>query len=296
MLRIAFVGTGVMGRPMAGHLLTAGYPLVVHNRSPDKAAPLLASGAAWAESPAAAAAGAEVVVTIVGLPEEVREVYLGSEGVVAHAAPGALLVDMSTSRPSLAREIHAAAAARGLAALDAPVSGGDVGARAATLSIMVGGDAEAFEQARPILEVMGRTVVHQGPAGSGQHAKLCNQLAIAGAVIGAMEALVYARGSGLDPETVLASIGAGAAASWTLDNLYPRALAGNFAPGFFVRHFLKDLRIARDEAAAMGLELPGLALAESLYERVVALGGAELGTQALYLALAGEDGLSAGRA
>ncbi len=188
---------------------------------------------------------------------------------------------MTTSSPSLAREIAAAAAARGIAALDAPVSGGDIGARNASLSIMVGGEAEAFARARPLLERMGRTLVYQGPAGAGQHCKLCNQIAIAGTMLGAMEALVYARGVGLEPLTVLESIGAGAAASWTLSNLYPRAVRGDLGPGFYAEHFLKDLRLALEEASSRGLRLPGLSLAERLYERLVAEGGGRLGTQAL---------------
>ncbi len=223
-------------------------------------------------------------MTIVGFPEDVREVYLGHDGLVAAAHPDTVLIDMTTSAPSLAREIAAAAAARGVWALDAPVSGGDVGARNATLSIMVGGDRGAFDRVQPVLHRMGQTVVYQGPAGNGQHTKLTNQVVIAATMIGVSEGLVYARAAGLDPETVLASIGAGAAASWTLANLLPRVLQGDFAPGFFVRHFLKDIRIALDEADRMGLDLPGLALARQLYEQVVGLGGADLGTQALYLA------------
>jgi len=287
--RVALVGTGVMGASMARRLLAAGYPLTVTNRTPERARPLVEAGAAWADSPAAAAAGADAVITIVGMPEDVRAVYFGAAaaGLLAAAAEGALLVDMTTSRPSLAREIYAAAAARGLAALDAPVSGGDVGARDGTLSIMVGGDEAAFERAQPMFQAMGRTIVHQGPAGAGQDAKLANQVAIAGTMIGAMEALLYARRAGLDPATVLASIGAGAAGSWTLANLYPRAVAGDLAPGFAVKHFVKDLRIARDEAADLGLALPGLALVLSLYERLAAEGGEGLGTQALVTVLEG---------
>lgn len=281
---VALVGTGVMGASMARRLLAAGHRVTVANRTPERARPLVAEGAAWAATPAEAAAGAGVVITIVGTPDDVRSVYFGAgggPGILGAAPRGALLVDMTTSRPSLAREIHAAAAARGLGALDAPVSGGDVGARDGTLSIMVGGDAADLERARPILATLGRTIVHQGPAGAGQHAKLANQIAIAGTMVGVMEALLYVRRTGLDPTTVLASIGAGAAGSWTLSNLYPRAVAGDLAPGFAVRHLVKDLRIARDEAASAGLALPGLDLALSLYERLAAEGGADLGTQAL---------------
>lgn len=281
---VALIGTGVMGASMARRLLAAGFRVTVANRTAERARPLVDAGAAWAASPAEAATAADAVITIVGTPDDVRSVYLGADGRpgILDAAPrGALLVDMTTSRPSLAREIHAAAAARGLDALDAPVSGGDVGARDGTLSIMVGGDEGALERARPVLAVLGRTIVRQGPAGAGQHAKLANQVAIAGTMLGAMEALLYVRRAGLDPTTVLASIGAGAAGSWTLSNLYPRAVAGDLAPGFAVRHLVKDLRIARDEAASNGLSLPGLALALGLYERLAADGGADLGTQAL---------------
>jgi 3-hydroxyisobutyrate dehydrogenase len=282
--RVAFIGTGVMGAAMAGHLQAAGYPLTVFTRTPARAQALLDAGAAWADSPAAAVAGADFLISIVGYPGDVRQVYLGDEGAVAAARPGAVLIDMTTSAPALAREIAAAAAARGVAALDAPVSGGDVGARNATLSIMVGGDAGAFERARPLFEELGKTVVHQGPPGSGQHTKLVNQITIASTMIGVMEGLAYARAAGLDPETVLASIGAGAAGSWSLANLLPRVLRGDLAPGFFLRHFVKDLRIALDEADEMGLDLPGLELAHQLYERVMSNGGGDYGTQALWLA------------
>jgi 3-hydroxyisobutyrate dehydrogenase len=282
---LAFIGTGVMGRSMALNLLKAGHRLTVHNRTPAKAAAVLAAGARWAPSAAAAVPGAEIVITMVGLPSDVRNVYLGPDGIVARARPGALLIDMTTSEPGLAVAIHRAAAARGIQALDAPVSGGDLGARDGTLSIMVGGDAEAFDRARPVLSSLGRTIVHQGPAGSGQHTKLCNQIVVASTVVGVMEGLLYARRAGLDPETVLASISSGAAASWSLDHLYPRAVRGDFAPGFYVRHFVKDIDIALAEADRLGAELPGLALAGALYRRLLAMGGAEQGTQGVYRVL-----------
>lgn len=292
-LRIAFIGTGVMGAPMAGHLLAAGHELRVHTRSPSRAAALLEAGARWADSPSEAMEDAEATITIVGYPEDVRALYLegqgGAPGLVEAAAPGSLLIDMTTSRPSLAREIAATAEARGVAALDAPVSGGDVGARAGSLSIMVGASEAAFDRALPLLSAMGGTIVRQGPPGAGQHCKMCNQIAIAGTMIGAMEALLYARRAGLDPEVVLASIGAGAAGSWTLRELYPRVVRGDLGPGFFVKHFVKDLRIARDEAASLGLRLPGLALALALYERLQEEGGGDLGTQALYRVLEAES-------
>lgn len=282
---VAFIGTGVMGRSMALNLIRAGYRLTVHNRTKDKAGDVLDAGAAWAGSPGAAAREAAFAVTIVGFPADVREVYLAPGGIVESAPAGAVVIDMTTSEPSLAREIHAAARARGVLALDAPVSGGDVGARNAALSIMVGGDPEAYEKALPLFEAMGKTIVHQGPAGSGQHTKMANQITIASNMIGVMEALLYAQRAGLDPETVLRSIGSGAAASWSLSNLQPRALRGDFAPGFYVRHFLKDIDIALAECGRMGLAAPGLRLARELYAKVVELGGAELGTQAIYKAL-----------
>lgn len=283
--KVAFIGTGVMGRSMALHLLEAGYPLSVYNRTKEKAGDVLDAGAEWADGPGAAAEGADFVITIVGFPADVREVYLGENGVLDHARKGAILIDMTTSEPSLAKEIHEAARAKGVSALDAPVSGGDVGARNATLSIMVGGDSDAVDRAMPLLEVMGETIVHQGPAGSGQHTKMCNQITIASNMIGIMEALLYAQRSGLDPEVVLQSIGSGAAASWSLSNLQPRAIRGDFAPGFYVRHFLKDIGIAVAEAKKMGIATPGLELAQDLYKQLEGLGGAELGTQAIYKAL-----------
>lgn len=280
--RIGFIGTGVMGRSMAGHLLKAGYPLSVHNRRKEKAAELLAAGATWAGSPAEIAAGSEVIITIIGFPRDVEEVYLGAEGLVAKAVPGTCLIDMTTSSPELARRIYEAARSRGVSALDAPVSGGDRGAREARLSIMVGGEEAAFERVKPILEVMGQNVRLQGPAGSGQHTKMANQIAIAAGMLGVCEALAYARRSGLDPRHVLESISGGAAGSWSLSNLGPRMLAGDFAPGFYVKHFLKDMAIALNEARAMGLATPGLEAAKAAYEKLAEEGGADLGTQGLF--------------
>jgi len=282
---VGFVGTGVMGSSMALNLLRAGYRLTVYNRTPQKAKAVLEAGAGWAPDPAGTAAQADFVITIVGFPSDVREVYFGRRGILQSVRPGAVLIDMTTSEPALAVEIYNAAKAKGASALDAPVSGGDIGARNATLSIMVGGDQEAFQQALPLFRAMGKTIVHQGPAGSGQHTKMCNQIVIASTMIGVMEALLYAKRSGLDPERVLQSIGSGAAASWSLSNLQPRALRGDFKPGFYVEHFLKDIRIALKEARRMKIATPGLKLAEELYQKVVESGGGKLGTQALYLAL-----------
>ncbi|TLS48689.1 NAD(P)-dependent oxidoreductase [Paenibacillus antri] len=279
---IGFIGTGVMGRSMAGHLLEAGHRLHVYTRTKSKAEELLARGAAWHESPAALAPACDVVITMVGYPSDVEAVYLGEDGLAANAKPGATLIDMTTSSPALARRIHAAAAERGVEALDAPVSGGDVGAREARLSIMVGGGQAAFDAMRPIFDVLGKNVVRQGGPGAGQHTKMCNQIAIASGMLGVCEALAYAKRAGLDPSTVLASIESGAAGSWSLSNLAPRIVAGNFEPGFYVKHFIKDMKIALDSAEEMGLELPGLALARTLYERLSDLGFAEKGTQSLY--------------
>jgi 3-hydroxyisobutyrate dehydrogenase len=284
-MKIAWIGTGVMGLSMAGHLLKAGHSLALYSRTRAKAEPLLARGAAWRGSPAEAAADADAVCTMVGLPRDVEEVYLGPAGLVAAARPGALLIDFTTSSPSLAVALARAASVRGLQALDAPVSGGDIGARNAALSIMVGGDSDAFERARPLFQCLGKTVVRQGGPGMGQHAKMVNQIMIAGTMVGMCEGLLYARRSGLDPAVVLESVGGGAASSWSLTNLYPRILKGDLAPGFFVEHFIKDLQIALDEAGRLNLPLPGLALARQLYEAVRACGGARCGTQALILAL-----------
>jgi len=283
--RIGWIGTGVMGLSMCGHLMDRGYRATVYNRSPQKAAALIEKGARAAESPADLARTSDIVFTMVGLPADVREVYFGDQGVLAGARAGTLLVDMTTSEPTLAREIYRRAAARQIEAIDAPVSGGDVGARNATLSIMVGGEAGAVALARPLLEIMGRTIVHQGPAGAGQHAKMCNQIVIAGTMIGVCEALIYGHRAGLDMETVLKSISGGAAGCWSLENMAPRMLRRDFAPGFMVEHFIKDMGIALDEARRMSLALPGLALVQQLYLALQACGGARLGTQGLVLAL-----------
>lgn len=281
-MRIGFIGTGVMGRSMAGHLLEAGHELTVFNRTRSRAEDLLARGARWADTPGGAAAQADAVFTIVGFPADVEEVYFGDHGIVATAAAGSVLVDMTTSRPDLAVRIARAAGERGIAALDAPVSGGDVGAREARLSIMVGGEQAAFERVQPLFELMGRNIVLQGPAGSGQHTKMCNQIAIAAGMLGVCESIAYARAAGLNPDTVLQSIGSGAAASWSLSNLAPRMIAGNFAPGFYVKHFIKDLSIALESAEAMKLRTPGLALAKRMYEELASSGAEDDGTQALY--------------
>ncbi len=284
--RVGWIGTGVMGVSMCGHVLDAGYAVTVHNRTRERAEPLLERGAAWADTPAAVAAASDVVCSIVGYPADVRDVILGENGALAGAASGAVLVDLTTSEPSLAVEIAEAAAAKGVASVDAPVSGGDVGARNATLSIMVGGDEEAIERVRPIFETIGKTIVRQGGTGAGQHTKMVNQTLIAGAMIGVCEALLYAHEAGLDLETVLRSVEPGAAGSWSLTNYAPRMLKGDFEPGFVVEHFVKDMGIALAEARRMNLSLPGLALVQQLYVALMAQGKGRKGTQSLILALA----------
>ncbi len=279
---IAFIGTGVMGASMAGHLLAAGYPVCVYNRTRSKAEGLLEAGAVWKDSPYEAASGADIVITIVGYPSDVEAIYLGERGIVSALAEGAVAIDMTTSSPLLARKIAEVAARRGIGILDAPVSGGDLGAREARLSIMVGGERSVFEKALPVLQVMGKNIVYQGAAGAGQHTKMCNQIAIAGGMVAIGESLAYAKASGLDAASVLDSISAGAAGSWSMSNLAPRALKGDYAPGFFVKHFVKDMKIALESAEEMQLELPGLEMAKRLFEKIVESGGEDEGTQALF--------------
>jgi 3-hydroxyisobutyrate dehydrogenase len=279
---IAFIGTGVMGRSMATHLMDAGHALHVFNRTREKAKPLLDMGARWHDSAGAAAAQSDVVITMLGFPHDVEESYLGAGGIVASARSGSLLIDMTTSSPLLARKIFAAAAARGLESLDAPVSGGDIGAREARLVIMVGGETAAYGRALPVFSILGKNLALQGPAGSGQHCKMANQIACAVGMVAWVEALAYAKRAGLDPSRVHGSISGGAAGSWGLTNLGPRALAGDYAPGFYVKHIRKDIGIAVASAEELKLDLPGLDCARRLYDQVAAEGWGELGTQVLY--------------
>ena len=281
-LSIAFIGTGVMGRSMAGHLQKAGHSLHVYNRTKEKAQALLDAGATWHDSAGAATAHADVVITMLGFPSDVESTYLGAGGIIERAKAGALLIDMTTSSPVLARKIADAAGKRGLAALDAPVSGGDLGAREARLVIMVGGDAGAFVRAKPIFELLGKTINLLGGPGAGQHCKMANQIAVAVGMVSWCEALAYAKKAGLDVATVHATISGGAAGSWAMTNLAPRALADNYAPGFYVKHILKDMRIALESAAEMKLDVPGLTVAKKLYDQVAARGWEDCGTQALY--------------
>jgi 3-hydroxyisobutyrate dehydrogenase len=281
-LSIAFIGTGVMGRSMAGHLLRAGHSVHVYNRTRQKADPLVEAGAHWHDSAGAAAAAADVVITMLGFPRDVEENYLAAGGIVESAKPGALLIDMTTSSPLLAKRIAEAAAKRSLSSLDAPVSGGDIGAREARLVIMVGGDTAAFERAKPLFELMGKNIALHGAAGAGQYCKMANQIAVAVGMVAWCEALAYAQKAGLDPSAVHQSISGGAAGSWALTTLAPRALSGDFAPGFYVKHIIKDMGIALESAAEMQLDLPGLANAKQLYDQVAARGWEDNGTQALF--------------
>lgn len=278
---IGFIGLGVMGSAMAGHLLAAGHHLKIYTRTEAKAKGLVESGADWMPTPALLARECDFLFTMVGYPSDVEELYFGAAGLIENARPGTVLIDTTTSSPELAVRVAEAAVARGLAALDAPVSGGDTGARNATLTIMVGGDEKAFDTAKPLLDLLGKTVVRQGGPGAGQHTKMANQISVAANLMGAIESITYARAAGLDPRRVLLSIGGGSASSWQLNNMMPRVLDGDFAPGFYAKHFLKDLRIALDAARRMNIKLPLLELAEGLFEKVSAEGLGELGTQAL---------------
>lgn len=284
--RIGWIGLGVMGRSMCGHLIDRGFSATVYTRTRSTAADVLAKGATWADSPKAVAEESEVVFTIVGFPDDVREVILGEHGALAGCSEGDVLVDMTTSEPSLAVEIYEAARAKGVSSVDAPVSGGDVGAKEARLSIMIGGDEEVVEALQPCWDAMGKAIVRQGGPGAGQHTKMVNQTLIATNMIGVCEGLLYAYKAGLDLETVMESVASGAAGSWSLSNYGPRMMANDFDPGFFVEHFVKDMGIALDEAKRMKLSLPGLALAHQLYVALEAQGGSRNGTQALLLAMA----------
>ena len=289
--RIGWIGTGVMGASMVSHLIDAGFQATVYSRTRDKAEPVLAKGAEWADSPKAVAEASDVIFAIVGFPSDVREVMLGEDGALAGSKPGNVLVDMTTSEPSLAIEIHEAARAQDVHSVDAPVSGGDVGAKNGTLSIMIGGDDEVVQALQPCWDAMGGTIVHQGGAGAGQHTKMVNQILIATNMIGVCEALLYGQKAGLDLPTVLESVGGGAAASWSLSNLGPRIMDNNFDPGFFVEHFIKDMSIALSEGKTLGLSLPGLALSHQLYLALQAQGHGRDGTHALELSLASGSGV-----
>jgi len=279
--RIAFIGTGVMGASIIKHLLKNGHEVSVYTRTKEKAEPLVALGANWASSPAEAFKDKDIALTMVGYPADVEEVYFGDNGLFQTAKEGDIVIDMTTSEPTLAKKIYDHAQSVGVEALDAPVSGGDVGAQNGTLSIMVGGDLHTFNRVTPVLQQFGANIVYQGKAGAGQHAKMCNQIVIASGMIGVCESLAYGLRAGLDLTTVLQSISSGAAGSWSLSNLAPRMIKEDFAPGFYIKHFVKDMKIALDESKKMGINLPGLALAYEMYDKLIAEGYGENGTQAL---------------
>lgn len=282
---IGWIGTGLMGNPMVLHLLRAGYRVNVHNRSKAKTGNLISEGATWFDTPAELTANSDILITIIGYPKDVEDVYFGESGIFRALRPGMVLVDMTTTKPSLATRIFDEATKKGATSIDAPVSGGEVGAINGTLSVMLGGEKEAVDTVMPVFKTFGKNIVYQGPAGSGQHTKMCNQVTLAGTMIGVCEALLYGYRAGLDLDTVLASISKGAAACWSLDVLAPKIIEEDFNPGFMVDHFVKDLGIALEEADAMELSLPGLALVKQLYNSLLAKDLGKLGTQALYLAL-----------
>lgn len=282
MSKIGWIGTGVMGQSMCMHLLNAGHKVHLYNRTRAKATPLIEQGAVWCDTPAKVAEEGEIIFTIVGFPKDVQSTILSTNGIIEGAKPGTVVVDMTTSSPGLALEIHKALKARDIEALDAPVSGGDLGAREATLAIMVGGDKSVYDKILPLFEIMGKNIALMGGPGAGQHTKMSNQILIAGTMIGTVESLVYAYKSGLDLESVIRVIGSGAAGSWSINNLGPRIARKDFDPGFYIKHFIKDMGIALDEAKQMNLALPGLALANQFYVAAAAMGHEELGTQGLY--------------
>ncbi len=280
--KVGFIGTGVMGKSMAEHIQNAGYKLFLFNRTKEKAIELIKNGATWCESPKKMAEQVDIIFSIVGYPSDVEEIYLGEEGIISNGKKGQIFIDMTTSNPSIAKKIHIKAKEKGIDTLDAPVSGGDIGAKNGSLAIMVGGEQQIFEKMLPLFDVMGKNIVYQGSAGAGQHTKMSNQIAIASKMIGVCEALYYARSAGLDLDLVLKSISTGAAGSWSLTNLGPRILKDDYEPGFYIKHFIKDMRIAIEESEILGINLPGLQLAKSLYDELAEKGYENKGTQALY--------------
>ncbi len=280
-MKIGFIGTGVMGNSLVKHLLEAGHDVAIYTRTAKKADNLVALGAQLMESPLQVAQHSDTLFTMVGYPSDLEQVYFGEDGILGGAIKGAIAIDLTTSQPKLAQRIYEAAKKKGMKSLDAPVSGGDIGARNGTLSIMVGGDEPVFQEVLPLLELLGQNIVFQGPAGAGQHTKMCNQITIASTMIGVCESLIYAKKAGLDPEQVLQSISAGAAGSWSLSNLAPRMIKEDFEPGFYIKHFIKDMKIAAEEAEMMGLKLPGLRQSLHMYESLANKGYGDNGTQAL---------------
>lgn len=279
--KIGFVGTGIMGGAMAGHLLDAGYELTVYNRTKSRAEDLLKRGAVWADTAGQCAAGQDLVITMVGYPKDVEEIYLAPDGILAHAKPGAVVVDMTTSSPTLAARIYEEAKKKNVAALDAPVTGGDTGAQAGTLTILAGGDEDVYRRVLPIFEKMGKTISYHGAAGNGQHVKMCNQIAVAGALAGACEAIAYGRAVGLDIEKTVGVLGTGAAGSFQLDHVASRGMNGDFAPGFMLKHFVKDLNIADASSIENGLKLDVTQTIRDIAEYLEHNGHAQDGTQSL---------------
>jgi 3-hydroxyisobutyrate dehydrogenase len=289
---IGWIGTGVMGKHMCMHLLKAGYSISVYNRTKEKASELISAGAVWCSSPQETAQNSDIIFTIVGFPSDVEEVILGPSGVLAGCKKGSIIIDMTTSEPSLAAEIFKRARKSGVSTIDAPVSGGDRGAKEAKLAIMAGGDKDIFDAVLPLLKIMGKNISYMGEAGSGQHTKMCNQILIASTMTGVVESLIYGYKSGLNPDEIIDVIGKGAAGSWSINNLGPRISKNDFEPGFFIKHFIKDMGIALEEAKKMNLSLPGLALAHQFYISASAMGLENSGTQALYKVFEKMNGLN----
>ena len=281
MKTIGFIGVGVMGKPMVRNLMKRGYPVSIYSRTKAKVLDVIEEGAMWCDNVAACAAEKDVIITMVGFPKDVEEVYFGEDGILANAKPGAVTIDMTTTSPKLSERIYTEAKKRGIAALDAPVSGGDSGAIAGTLSIMVGGDREAFDRCQDIFEALGSSITYEGGAGKGQHTKMANQIALSGIVASVAEAIAYARHTGLDVDTMLASISKGAAGSWQMDHNAPKMVSGDMAPGFYIRHFIKDMSIAAEEAEDVGLTLPVLDRVLAMYKELESCGEGSLGTQAI---------------
>ena len=282
---IGWIGTGVMGASMASHLIKAGHQLYIHNRTPSKAQALTDAGAIFCETPSEVAENVDITFLMVGYPEDVESTVLGKKGILSGSRLGSTIVDMTTSKPSLAIKIAKTARERNVSVLDAPVSGGDIGAKNATLAIMVGGEVQVYQKIKPLFEIMGKTIAYFGPAGSGQHTKMSNQILVAGTMIGVVESLLYAKRAGLKLDSVIEVIGSGAAGSWSINNLGPRIVKGDFNPGFYIKHFVKDMGIALEEARQLKLTLPGLALVNQFYQAAIAQGLEKLGTQGLYKVL-----------
>ncbi|MFX0012513.1 MAG: NAD(P)-dependent oxidoreductase [Candidatus Hermodarchaeota archaeon] len=289
--KVGWIGTGVMGKSMCNHILNAGYQINVYNRTKAKAKELIAMGANWCSNAREIAEKSDIVFTIVGFPNDVEEIYLGENGILKSIKNGSIVVDMTTSEPSLAKKIYKEAKKIGVSSLDAPVSGGDVGARSGKLAIMIGGDKETYEKVLPFFELMGENISYMGKAGAGQHTKMSNQILIASTMIGTVESLLYAHKAGNDLEEVINVIGKGAAGCWSINNLGPRIANGNFEPGFFIKHFVKDMGIALKEASILNLSLPGLALAYQFYMYAIALGLENMGSHGLYKILAKMNGI-----